>query len=68
MPDEPKQPLQDFDEPEKPVIYTRDLIDEALAKKAASQAPREPVVITTTVQPLPRQPKPARERKKRRIR
>ncbi len=72
MPDQPQKPDPDSleidpDAPaEKPLVHTRDVIDEALAKQAAKRAVREPAIITSTIPMLPRQPKPARDRKRRR--
>ncbi len=66
MPDQPFKPKlwYDQEEPETPQVSTRDVIDEALARQAAkrpaSSPPREMPVTPT----LPRQPKPARDRKR----
>jgi len=54
------------DIPQTPQVDTRDVIDEALARHAAKRAVREPAVITSTIPTLPRQPKPARDRKRKR--
>lgn len=67
MPDQPK-PFNDFpeDQPEKPQQYTRDVIDEALRLQAARRKPSSPPKEMPITPTLPKQPRPARERKRRR--
>lgn len=61
MPDVPDRPEEEL----PPQVSTRDVIDEALRKKAEKSGPKNPVILPHPA-PIPRQPKPARERKKRR--
>ncbi|HEY0009673.1 MAG TPA: hypothetical protein VGB55_13175 [Tepidisphaeraceae bacterium] len=65
MPDQPSKPdASPNNSPEKPVIYTRDLIDEALARQAELRPFPSPPKEMPTTPTLPKQPRPARERKK----
>lgn len=68
MPDQYLNINQRYDDemPEKPMVSTRDVIDEALARQAAKRAALEPPKEMPIAPTLPRQPKPARERKRRR--
>ncbi|HEX8322808.1 MAG TPA: hypothetical protein VF595_02740 [Tepidisphaeraceae bacterium] len=63
--DLPKNPSPD-DLPEKPPVYTRDVIDEALRLQAERRKPSGPPKEMPVTPTLPRQPRPARDRKRRR--
>ena len=71
MPDAPndrfadRQPAEG-EQPEKPQQYTRDVIDEALRRQAAMRKPLGPPKELQTPPTLPKQPRPARDRKRRR--
>jgi hypothetical protein len=67
MPDQPFQPRPaDDDFPEKPQVSTRDVIDEALQRQAARRVPPSPPREMPITPTLPRQPNPARDRKRKR--
>jgi len=66
MPIDPFIPLNEDDVPEKPEVTTRDVIDEALAKQAARRPVSSPPKLMPVTPTLPKQPRPARERKRRR--
>lgn len=65
-PENTPQPPADGDAPEKPPVYTRDVIDEALRLQAERRKPSGPPREMPVTPTLPRQPRPARERKRRR--
>jgi hypothetical protein len=68
MPDDRKPigPIDPDSPEEKPQVSTFDVIQEALRRQAERRKPLGPPKLLETPPTLPRQPKPARDRKKRR--